>query len=69
MKTIALGVMLMILAAGCQNGPLATEQDGTAPGREGTKMTERNAKATKAVKPPLDLAAPAKTATATFALG
>lgn len=70
MKTIALGVMLMLLAAGCQNGPLATEREGAAPGREGTKMTERDLKAaTQVVKPPLDLAAPEKTATATFALG
>lgn len=70
MKTIALGVMLMLLAAGCQNGPPATEGEGVAPGREGTKMTERDPKVTtQAAKPPLDLAAPAKTATATFALG
>jgi len=67
MKTIGLGVMLMILAVGCQNASLSSHQEGkTAAGREKTGMTKTDS---KTAKPPLDLAAPARTATATFALG
>jgi len=66
MKTIALGVILLALA-GCQNVT-------TDPQRAGNRETVRDERGmtgtdTQTAKPPLDLAAPAKTATATFALG
>jgi hypothetical protein len=72
LKTIALGVMLlMILVTGCRNvSSGAPQEEKTAAGREAASMTKTAAKTdSKTDRPPLDLAAPAKTATATFALG
>jgi hypothetical protein len=66
MKAIALGVILLALA-GCQNVTPDPQRVGNRePVREERGMTRTDI---QTARPPLDLAAPAKTATATFALG
>jgi hypothetical protein len=69
MKTIVLGVMIIGMFLGCQNStPTASQGSNPAKGQQEAMMT-RTGPISKALKPPIDLSAPANTETATFALG
>jgi len=61
--------MMLFLMLGCQNsGMIQQEEKNAAKGEKEIKMAE-TALIPKTMKPPIDLAAPGRTETATFALG
>ena len=69
MRALTVAFMMLFLVLGCQNsGMIQQEEKNTAKGEKEIKMAE-TASIAKTMKPPIDLAAPARTQTATFALG
>jgi hypothetical protein len=68
MKTIALSVIIMGVVLGCQNSnPTQTHAMNTADRQ--AEMTTGTGPTAKLMKPPIDVSAPVKTETATFAMG
>ena len=69
MRALTVAFMMLFLVLGCQNSGMIQQQEkNTAKGEKETKMAE-TASILKTMKPPIDLAEPARTETATFALG
>ena len=69
MRALTVAFMMLFLVLGCQNsGTIQQHGKNTAKGEEEIKMAE-TASILETMKPPIDLAAPATTETATFALG
>ncbi len=69
MRLFTMAFIMLFLALGCQNsGMIQREEKSAANGEKETKMLD-TASISTAMRPPIDLAAPAKTETATFALG
>jgi hypothetical protein len=60
---------MLFLVLGCQNpGMIQQQEKNTVKGQKEIEMAE-TASIPKTMRPPIDLAAPARTETATFALG
>jgi hypothetical protein len=69
MRSLTVAFMMLFLVLGCQNSGMIQQQEkNAAKGEKEIKMAE-TASIPKSMKPPIDLAAPARTETATFALG
>jgi len=69
MRALTVAFMMMFLALGCQNSGMIQQQEkNTSKGQKEIKMAE-TASIPDSVKPPIDLTAPARIETATFALG
>jgi len=69
MRELTVAFMMLFLVLGCQNsGAIQQQEKNTAKGEKEIKMAE-TALIPKTMAPPIDLAAPARTETATFALG
>jgi len=69
MRALTVAFMMMFLALGCQNSGIVQQQEkSTAKGEKEIKMAE-TASIPQTMRPPIDIAAPARTETATFALG
>jgi hypothetical protein len=69
MRALTVAFTMLFLMLGCQNSGMIQQQEkNTAKGEKETKMAE-TASILNTMKPPIDLAAPARTETATFALG
>ena len=69
MRALTVAFMMLFLLVGCQNSGMIQQQEkNTAKGEKEIKMAE-TATRLETMKPPIDLAAPATTETATFALG
>lgn len=69
MKTMALGAVIIGIVLGCQNVTSTQPQERNMAKGQQEAMMARTGPISKALKPPIDLSAPAKTETATFALG
>ena len=69
MRAFTVAFMMLCLVLGCQNSGMIQQQEkNTAKGEKEIKMAE-TASILKTMIPPIDLDAPARTETATFALG
>jgi hypothetical protein len=69
MQALAMAFMALFLVWGCQSSGMAQQQEkNVRKSQEETNMVNK-ASLSKAMRPPIDLAAPTKTETATFALG
>jgi len=69
MRSITAVFMMLFLVLGCQNsGMIQQREKSTAKGQKEIKMAE-TASIARTMIPPIDLAAPARIETATFALG
>jgi hypothetical protein len=69
MRALTVAFTMLFLVLGCQNSGMIQQQEkNTAKGEKEIKMAE-TASIPQTMKPPIDLAAPARTETATFALG
>ena len=69
MRALTAAFMMLLLVLGCQNsGVIQQQEKNTAKGQKEIKMAE-TASIPKTMIPLIDLAAPARTETATFALG
>jgi hypothetical protein len=69
MKTMAIGVMMIGVILACQNTTLTQQQDNNTIKNQENKQINRDGSIEKSVMPPIDVAAPTQTETATFALG
>jgi hypothetical protein len=69
MQALTMAFIAFFLVWGCQNAGMTRQEEKNATkAQEETHMINK-ASVSKAMRPPIDLAAPAKTETATFALG